>query len=246
MSIYIGNKQIAGDSSTTASRLGNAVKISKFDEAAMMEAFYSYNSGDTIPFYTDYNVASSTNNFPATGAYSGTLSICQFEGDYTLVHAVNTEGKGYFGSILGSTANWTQTGTNINSLQNVYNIDADWSNYSIIKGNTIYYDPSIATGNASEYSVAIGLKSTNFKNGDITIINKIPKGRYGKNTMFDVISDDASIFGQTIDVPSNIESNDYIMSISILYNEYPKKQFYINYGYYELGENIGNTFNIIL
>lgn len=93
---------------TPITRLGQAVQVTAFTEAALGALLYSYKPGDFIPFYTRSVTASEVNQFPESGIFNGFISMGSNEGDYFQILAFKTGStKAYLGACIGSTTQWT-------------------------------------------------------------------------------------------------------------------------------------------
>lgn len=93
---------------TPVTRLGQAVQVTAFTEAALGALLYSYKPGDFIPFYTSSVTASEVNQFPESGIFNGFISMGSNEGDYFQIFAFKTGStKAYLGACIGSTTQWT-------------------------------------------------------------------------------------------------------------------------------------------
>lgn len=133
---YTGRANLEDDTvtwnTTPVTRLGKAVQVTAFTEAALGALLYSYKPGDFIPFYTSSVTASTANQFPESGVFNGFISMGRNEGDYFQIFAFKTGagGKAYSGSCIGSTTTWTELGGGggeqtviwINANQNVFNV----------------------------------------------------------------------------------------------------------------------------
>lgn len=98
-------------SDTPVTRLGQAVQVTAFTEAAFGALLYSYKPGDFIPFYTGNVTASTANQFPESGIFNGFISMGSNEGDYFQILAFKTgSSKMYAGACIGSTTQWTALG----------------------------------------------------------------------------------------------------------------------------------------
>lgn len=96
---------------TPVTRLGQAVQVTAFTEAALGALLYSYKPGDFIPFYTSSVTASEVNQFPESGIFNGFISMGSNEGDYSQIFAFKTGStKAYLGACIGSTTQWTTLG----------------------------------------------------------------------------------------------------------------------------------------
>ena len=93
-------------------RLTNAVKVTAFTEGALSALLGDWKTGDLIPFYTDNLTASTDNQFPESGAFSGFISMGANEGEYFQILAVKTgtSGKVYVGGCIGSSTTWKSLG----------------------------------------------------------------------------------------------------------------------------------------
>lgn len=93
---------------TPVTRLGQAVQVTAFTEAAFGALLYSYKPGDFIPFYTGNVTASTANQFPESGIFNGFISMGSNEGDYFQILAFKTgSNKAYLGACIGSATQWT-------------------------------------------------------------------------------------------------------------------------------------------
>lgn len=93
---------------TPVTRLGKAVQVTAFTEAALGALLYSYKPGDFIPFYTSSVTASEVNQFPESGIFNGFISMGSNEGDYFQIFAFKSGStKAYLGACIGSTTQWT-------------------------------------------------------------------------------------------------------------------------------------------
>ncbi len=133
---YTGRANLEDDvvawNNTPVTRLGQAVQVTAFTEAALSALLYSYKPGDFIPFYTSSVTASEANQFPESGIFNGFISMGSNEGDYFQIFAFKTGagGKAYSGSCIGSTTTWTELGGGggeqtviwINANQNVFDV----------------------------------------------------------------------------------------------------------------------------
>jgi len=99
-------------SSEDNDRLTNAVKVTAFTEGALSELLESWKIGDLIPFYTDNLTASTSNQFPESGAFSGFISMGANEGEYFQIFAMKagTSGKIFVGGCIGSSTTWKSLG----------------------------------------------------------------------------------------------------------------------------------------
>lgn len=109
---YTGYANMEDDSVTwsdgTQTRLGGAIQVTAFTEAALSSLVYDYKPGDFIPFYTGNVTASADNQFPESGIFNGFISMCSNEGDYFQIFAFKTGStKAYLGACIGSTTQWT-------------------------------------------------------------------------------------------------------------------------------------------
>lgn len=112
---YTGRANIADDTvawnTTPITRLGQAVQVTAFTEAAFGALLYSYKPGDFIPFYTGNVTASTANQFPESGIFNGFISMGSNEGYYFQILAFKTgSSKMYAGACIGSTTQWTALG----------------------------------------------------------------------------------------------------------------------------------------
>lgn len=112
---YTGYANLEDDtvtwSDTPVTRLGQAVQVTAFTEAAFGALLYSYKPGDFIPFYTGNVTASTANQFPESGIFNGFISMGSNEGDYFQILAFKTgSSKMYAGACIGSTTQWTALG----------------------------------------------------------------------------------------------------------------------------------------
>ena len=93
---------------TPVTRLGKAVQVTAFTEAALGVLLYSYKPGDFIPFFTNSVTASEANQFPESGIFNGFISMGSNEGDYFQIFAFKSGStKAYLGACIGSTTQWT-------------------------------------------------------------------------------------------------------------------------------------------
>ena len=99
-------------SSEDNDRLTNAVKVTAFTEGALSGLLESWKTGDLIPFYTDNLTASTSNQFPESGAFSGFISMGANEGEYFQIFAMKTgtSGKVFVGGCIGSSTTWKSLG----------------------------------------------------------------------------------------------------------------------------------------
>lgn len=109
---YTGRANLEDDTvawnTTPVTRLGQAVQVTAFTEAALGALLYSYKPGDFIPFYTSSVTASEVNQFPESGIFNGFISMGSNEGDYFQIFAFKTGStKAYLGACIGSTTQWT-------------------------------------------------------------------------------------------------------------------------------------------
>lgn len=109
---YTGRANLEDDvvawNTTPVTRLGQAVQVTAFTEAALGALLYSYKPGDFIPFYTNSVTASTANQFPESGIFNGFISMGSNEGDYFQIFAFKTGStKAYLGACIGSTTQWT-------------------------------------------------------------------------------------------------------------------------------------------
>lgn len=109
---YTGYANLEDDtvvwSTTPVTRLGKAVQVTAFTEAALGALLYSYKPGDFIPFYTSSVTASEVNQFPESGIFNGFISMGRNEGDYFQIFAFKSGStKAYLGACIGSTTQWT-------------------------------------------------------------------------------------------------------------------------------------------
>lgn len=109
---YTGHANLEDDTvawnTTPVTRLGKAVQVTAFTEAALGALLYSYKPGDFIPFYTSSVTASEVNQFPESGIFNGFISMGSNEGDYFQIFAFKTGStKAYLGACIGSTTQWT-------------------------------------------------------------------------------------------------------------------------------------------
>lgn len=112
---YTGYANLEDDtvtwSDTPVTRLGQAVQVTAFTEAAFGALLYSYKPGDFIPFYTSSVTASEANQFPESGIFNGFISMGSNEGDYFQIFAFKSGStKAYLGACIGSTTQWTALG----------------------------------------------------------------------------------------------------------------------------------------
>lgn len=118
---YTGYANLEDDvvtwSDTPVTRLGQAVQVTAFTEAAFGALLYSYKPGDFIPFYTSSVTASEANQFPESGVFNGFISMGSNEGDYFQIFAFKTGSpNAYIGACIGSTTRWTQIGGSSSNL----------------------------------------------------------------------------------------------------------------------------------
>lgn len=109
---YTGRANLEDDTvawnNTPVTRLGQAVHVTAFTEAALGALLYSYKPGDFIPFYTNSVTASTANQFPESGIFNGFISMGRNEGDYFQIFAFKSGStKAYLGACIGSTTQWT-------------------------------------------------------------------------------------------------------------------------------------------
>lgn len=109
---YTGRANLEDDTvawnTTPVTRLGQAVQVTAFTEAALGALLYSYKPGDFIPFYTSSVTASEVNQFPESGIFNGFISMGRNEGDYFQIFAFKSGStKAYLGACIGSTTQWT-------------------------------------------------------------------------------------------------------------------------------------------
>lgn len=109
---YTGRANLEDDivawNTTPITRLGQAVQVTAFTEAALGDLLYSYKPGDFIPFYTSSVTASEVNQFPESGIFNGFISMGSNEGDYFQIFAFKSGStKAYLGACIGSTTQWT-------------------------------------------------------------------------------------------------------------------------------------------
>lgn len=109
---YTGHANLEDDTvawnTTPVTRLGKAVQVTAFTEAALSALLYSYKPGDFIPFFTNSVTASEVNQFPESGIFNGFISMGSNEGDYFQIFAFKTGStKAYLGACIGSTTQWT-------------------------------------------------------------------------------------------------------------------------------------------
>lgn len=112
---YTGRANLEDDTvawnTTPVTRLGKAVQVTAFTEAALGALLYSYKPGDFIPFYTSSVTASEVNQFPESGIFNGFISMGSNEGDYFQIFAFKSGStKAYLGACIGSTTQWTSVG----------------------------------------------------------------------------------------------------------------------------------------
>lgn len=112
---YTGYANLEDDtvtwSDTPVTRLGQAVQVTAFTEAAFGALLYSYKPGDFIPFYTSSVTASEANQFPESGIFNGFISMGSNEGDYFQILAFKTGStKAYLGACIGSQTQWSEIG----------------------------------------------------------------------------------------------------------------------------------------
>lgn len=109
---YTGYANLEDDTvawnTTPVTRLGKAVQVTAFTEAALGALLYSYKPGDFIPFFTNSVTASEANQFPESGIFNGFISMGSNEGDYFQIFAFKSGStKAYLGACIGSTTQWT-------------------------------------------------------------------------------------------------------------------------------------------
>lgn len=109
---YTGRANLKNDTvawnNISVTRLGQAVQVTAFTEAALGALLYSYKPGDFIPFYTGNVTASTANQFPESGIFNGFISMGSNEGDYFQIFAFKSGStKAYLGACIGSTTQWT-------------------------------------------------------------------------------------------------------------------------------------------
>lgn len=109
---YTGRANLGDDTvawnTTPVTRLGKAVQVTAFTEAALGALLYSYKPGDFIPFYTNSVTASTANQFPESGIFNGFISMGSNKGDYFQIFAFKSGStKAYLGACIGSTTQWT-------------------------------------------------------------------------------------------------------------------------------------------
>lgn len=109
---YTGHANLEDDTvawnTTPVTRLGKAVQVTAFTEAALGALLYSYKPGDFIPFFTNSVTASEANQFPESGIFNGFISMGRNEGDYFQIFAFKSGStKAYLGACIGSTTQWT-------------------------------------------------------------------------------------------------------------------------------------------
>lgn len=109
---YTGRANLEDDvvawNNTPVTRLGQAVQVTAFTEAALGALLYSYKPGDFIPFFTNSVTASEANQFPESGIFNGFISMGRNEGDYFQIFAFKSGStKAYLGACIGSTTQWT-------------------------------------------------------------------------------------------------------------------------------------------
>lgn len=109
---YTGHANLKDDvvawNDTPVTRLGQAVQVTAFTEAALGALLYSYKPGDFIPFFTNSVTASEANQFPESGIFNGFISMGRNEGDYFQIFAFKSGStKAYLGACIGSTTQWT-------------------------------------------------------------------------------------------------------------------------------------------
>ena len=112
---YTGRANLEDDTvawnTTPVTRLGKAVQVTAFTEAALGALLYSYKPGDFIPFFTNSVTASEANQFPESGIFNGFISMGRNEGDYFQIFAFKSGStKAYLGACIGSTTQWTSVG----------------------------------------------------------------------------------------------------------------------------------------
>ena len=109
---YTGRANLGDDTvawnTTPVTRLGKAVQVTAFTEAALGALLYSYRPGDFIPFFTNSVTASEANQFPESGIFNGFISMGRNEGYYFQIFAFKSGStKAYLGACIGSTTQWT-------------------------------------------------------------------------------------------------------------------------------------------
>ena len=109
---YTGRANLEDDTvawnTTPVTRLGKAVQVTAFTEAALGALLYSYKPGDFIPFFTNSVTASEANQFPESGIFNGFISMGSNEGDYFQIFTFKSGStKAYLGACIGSTTQWT-------------------------------------------------------------------------------------------------------------------------------------------
>lgn len=109
---YTGRANLEDDTvawnTTPVTRLGKAVQVTAFTEAALSALLYSYKPGDFIPFFTNSVTASEANQFPEPGIFNGFISMGRNEGNYFQIFAFKSGStKAYLGACIGSTTQWT-------------------------------------------------------------------------------------------------------------------------------------------
>lgn len=109
---YTGRANLEDDTvawnTTPVTRLGKAVQVTAFTEAALGALLYSYKPGDFIPFFTNSVTASEANQFPESGIFNGFISMGRNEGNYFQIFAFKSGStKAYLGACIGSTTQWT-------------------------------------------------------------------------------------------------------------------------------------------
>lgn len=143
---YTGRANLEDDTvawnNTPITRLGQAVQVTAFTEAAFGALLYSYKPGDFIPFYTSSVTASEANQFPESGIFNGFISMGSNEGDYFQIFAFKTGSpKAYIGACIGSTTRWTQIGgssSNIIVVADAENVGAVVAAYKGFEGSNKY------------------------------------------------------------------------------------------------------------
>lgn len=112
---YTGRANLEDDvvawNDTPVTRLGQAVQVTAFTEAALSSLLYTFKAGDFIPFYTGNVTASTANQFPESGAFNGFISMGSNKGDCFQIFAFKSGSpNAYMGACIGSTTQWTALG----------------------------------------------------------------------------------------------------------------------------------------
>lgn len=128
-----------GWNNTSVTRLGQAVQVTAFTEAAFGALLYSYKPGDFIPFYTGNVTASTANQFPESGIFNGFISMGSNEGDYFQIFAFKSGStKAYLGACIGSTTQWTALeGGGVQTVKKLPGSDVELNNTDLIPYTSI-------------------------------------------------------------------------------------------------------------